>query len=75
MKLRDAKDEQLRAENKELVDLENELGLMASGQVIVTGAVYPGTRIIIGDASMVVKSAVKYCRYIREAGDVKMVGI
>lgn len=75
MKLRDAKDEQLRAESKELVDLENELGLMAAGQVVVTGEVYPGTRINIGDASMVVKSAVKYCRYIKEAGDVKMVSI
>lgn len=75
MKLRDAKNEQLRAESQEMMELENELGLMAAGQVIVTGAVYPGTRIVIGDASMVVKSAVKYCRYIREAGDVKMVGI
>ena len=75
MKLRDAKDEQLRAESKELVDLENELGLMAAGQVVVTGEVYPGTRISIGDASMVVKSAVKYCRYIKEAGDIKMVSI
>jgi len=75
MKLRDAKNEQLRTESKELVEVENELGLMAAGQVIVTGEVYPGTRIHIGETSMVVKSAVKYCRYIKEAGDVKMVSL
>ncbi len=46
-----------------------------AGQVIVTGDVYPGTKICIGDVSMVVKSAMKYCRFVKEAGDVKMVAI
>lgn len=45
------------------------------GQVIVTGSVYPGTKICIGDVSMVVKNAVKYCRFIKEAGDVKMTAL
>lgn len=45
------------------------------GQVIVTGEVYPGTKICIGDVSMVVKSGMKYCRFIKEAGDVKMAAI
>lgn len=45
------------------------------GQVIVTGGVYPGTKICIGDVSMVVKNAVKYCRFIKEAGDVKMTAL
>lgn len=46
-----------------------------TGQVIVTGDVYPGTKICIGDVSMVVKNAMKYCRFIKEGGDVKMVAI
>lgn len=75
MKLRDAKNEQLRAETKEMFDIENELGLMAAGQIIVTGEVYPGTKICIGDISTVVKSQSHYCRYIKEAGDIKMVGM
>ncbi len=75
MKLRDAKNEQLRAETKEMFDRENELGLMAAGQIIVTGEVYPGTKICIGDISTVVKSQSHYCRYIKEAGDIKMVGM
>ena len=45
------------------------------GTVIVTGDVFPGTRICIDDVSMVVKQAMKYCRFIKEAGDVKMVAI
>ncbi len=45
------------------------------GQVVVTGEVYAGTRIVIADVSMVVKSNVKYCRFIRHKGDVKMTGM
>lgn len=67
-----------------LADIENDLkGLLekfdkdapTTGQVIVTGVVYPGTKICIGDVSQVVKSELKYCRFIKEAGDVKMVAI
>lgn len=43
------------------------------GQVIVSGEVYPGTKICIGDVSTTVKNGVKYCRFIKEAGDVKIV--
>lgn len=53
----------------------NDASASNSGQVIVTGEVYPGTRICIGDVSMVVKSGMRYCRFIKEAGDVKMVAI
>lgn len=45
------------------------------GTIIVTGEVYPGTKICIGECSMVVKGAMKYCRFVKEAGDVKMAAI
>lgn len=70
---------------KKLEDAQAQLSLYAvpedgeetpsSGQVIVTGEVYPGTKICIGDVSMVVKTGMKYCRFIKEAGDVKMAAI
>lgn len=47
----------------------------SKGQVIVTGNVYPGTKICISDVSMVVKDAMKYCRFVKKDGDVKMVAI
>ena len=75
MKLRDAKNAQLQKDSEEMNQIQVELGLMASGQIIVTGEVFPGTKIVIGDTSMVVKSSVQYCRFIREEGDVKMTGM
>ena len=33
------------------------------------------TKIVIGDTSMVVKSSVQYCRFVKEDGDVKMTGM
>ncbi len=53
------------------LDAEN----INKGKVIVTGDVYPGTKVCIGDVSMVVKTEMKHCRFIKEGGDVKMVGI
>ena len=47
----------------------------SKGTVVVTGDVFPGVKICIDDVSMVVKGGVKYCRFIKQAGDVKMVGI
>lgn len=45
------------------------------GEVVVTGEVYPGTKICIGDVSSMVKTTMKYCRFVKEAGDVKMAAI
>ena len=44
----------------------------SEAMVRVKGEVYPGTRICIGDVSMVVSKTTHYCRFIRERGDVKM---
>lgn len=43
--------------------------------IIVTGEVFPGTKICIMEVSMVVKDSMKYCRFIRSQGDVKMTAI
>ncbi len=43
--------------------------------VEVSGEVYPGVRIGILDVSMVVKSSVKYCRFIRSEGEVKIAAL
>ncbi len=60
---------------QELEQYQTVLDSETQGQVIVTGDVYPGVKICIGDVSMVVKSPMKYCRFIKEAGDVKMAAI
>ena len=44
-------------------------------QIIVTGEVFPGTKICISEVSMVVKSVCQYCRFVKVRGDVKMESI
>lgn len=58
--------------NKELKELEEQAVDSADTVVRVKGMVYPGTRICIGDVSMVVQKTTHYCRFVREKGDVRM---
>ncbi len=60
---------------EELSKLQDNGDEETRGQVVVTGDVFPGTKICIGDVSMVVKSSMKYCRFVKEGGEVKMVAI
>lgn len=67
------KTEAVAAANKEIEELQKEAVGSSETAVRVKGEVYPGTRICIGDVSMVVQKTAHYCRFIRERGDVKMV--
>ena len=66
------KTEAIAAANKELEDLQKQVGNPSEAVVRVQGEVYPGTRICIGDVSMMVQKPTHYCRFVRERGDVKM---
>lgn len=66
------KSEAVAAANKEMEELQKHVGNSAETVVRVKGEVYPGTRICIGDVSMVVQKTTHYCRFVRERGDVKM---
>ncbi len=66
------KTEAIAAANQELEELQKQAGNPSKAVVRVKGEVYPGTRICIGDVSMVVQKNTHYCRFIRERGDVKM---
>lgn len=66
------KTEAIAAANKEIETLQKRMGSSSETVVRVKGEVYPGTKICIGDVSMVVQKTAHYCRFIRERGDVKM---
>lgn len=66
------KTEAVAAAGKEIAELQKNAANTAEAVVRVKGEVYPGTRICIGDVSMVVQKTSHYCRFIRERGDVKM---
>lgn len=62
----------LEKQNKEIGDLQQIFDIQRKAVVEVTGEVYPGTTIVIGDVSRVLQSSYKYCRFERVDGEVKM---
>ena len=64
--------ERLKEIQAELLLLDEQLQSQGQACVLVSGDVYEGTKVTIGDASMVLKSAATYCRFIREKGEVKV---
>ena len=66
------KTQAVAAANQEIETLQKQVGNPSEAMVRVKGEVYPGTRICIGDVSMVVQKTSHYCRFVRERGDVKM---
>lgn len=69
------KREELQQANKRIEELQELMSEGADARVTVTGTVYPGTRILISDASMVVQKEYKYCSFVKSKGDVKMTGM
>lgn len=59
----------------ELDDIKDTLTSDTISQLIVKDVVYSGTKICINDVSLTLKADYKYCRFIKDRGDVKMVAI
>lgn len=57
---------------KEIEELKVILESSSGAKIEVSGEVYTGTRVTISDVSMIVKDTVKYCRFTKEDGMVKM---
>lgn len=66
------KSESIKVYEAELQELMEQTGDIQEAQIRVRGVVYPGTKICIGDVSMVVRKNAHFCRFVRERGDVKM---
>ena len=75
VKAREQKQKEFAEANERLQTLQEMVEQQKQAQVVVTGEVFPGTKIVIGDVSMVVQSSMKYCKFVKLRGDVKMVGI
>lgn len=56
-------------------EIQETLGGAENAFVAVTDTIYPGTTLMISDASLVVQKEYKYCRFVRQDGDVKMKGL
>lgn len=66
------KTEAVETATAELEELQKGINGASDSVVRVKGIVYPGTKICMGDVSMMVQKSAQYCRFIRNRGDVKM---
>lgn len=73
--VRQEKKDRLSNIEDELEELDEILVGSDNPVVEVEDEVYPGTKICILDVSMMVKGVTKFCRFVREAGDVKMMAL
>lgn len=73
--LTDNKQKELDKCTEKLEKLQEELAIQGQAYVKVTGQVYPGTKIIIGDLSTVIQSPSSYCKYEKVRGNIKPVAI
>lgn len=55
--------------------MQEQLNSQSHAKVVVKGSVHPGTKIVIGDLSMVVQSTNHFCRFEKVQGNVKMTGM
>ena len=60
---------------QEMESLQAILDASANAKVEVSGEVFAGTKICIGDVSMVVKNSMKFCKFVKQQGDVKMTAL
>jgi uncharacterized protein (DUF342 family) len=58
--------------NLEMQELQEAMDKENKASVVITGVVHPGTKVVIGDASMSVEVDYHYCRFEKVRGDVKM---
>lgn len=57
---------------EELEQLEEVMRCEGQACVLVSENAYAGTKIAIGDASIVLRNSVKFCRFVKDRGDVKI---
>lgn len=70
--LLEQKKKELEEKSAELKELDEVFAQIKTASVQVTGEVYPGATIVIGDVSMRVNDSYKYCRFEKKGGEVKM---
>lgn len=59
----------------ELEDLKQKLESDKNAKVVIKDTVYPGTKIVISDVSKIIKESVSHCKFIKDKGDVRMMGL
>lgn len=66
---------EIKSYTKELEDLSQIMSDEKNACVSVHDTVYPGTKIVISDVSKIIKDSMSYCRFIKDRGDVRVIGM
>jgi uncharacterized protein (DUF342 family) len=69
------KKKELQNDQNKIVEIQEKLSIQNDAYVEVRGEVFPGTKIIIGELSMVVQSTNHFCKFEKVRGNVKCVGL
>ena len=64
--------DKLIADNEELEGLKERMEEGSTASVDVSGEVFQGVVITVSDVSMIIKDTVRYCRFVKEKGDVRI---
>jgi uncharacterized protein (DUF342 family) len=56
---------------KEIAEIEEKLSQSASGKIRVSGSVYPGVRVAIGNAMLYIKEETQYCTMYSDGADIR----
>lgn len=75
VKTKEQKLPELKKAKKEMEALAEVIDQQAHAQVVVQEAIYPGVKVMIGDVSMIVQKEQQYCRFVKQQGDIKVVGM
>ena len=67
------KTQEIEKNMEELNKLQDLIENKNNAQIAVSGEVYPGTKLVISEVSMVVQKPMHYCRFVKKHGDVKMI--
>lgn len=69
------KKKELQNDQDKIEEIQEKLSIQNDAFVEVRGQVFPGTKIIIGELSMVVQSTNHFCKFEKVRGNVKCVGL
>ena len=69
------KTEEIEQVNMRLERLKDLMDVQKQAEVVVSEQIYPNTTIVIGEIFRVIQQNYRYCKFIREDGEIRMVGL
>ncbi len=69
------KTDEVEQANMRLEKLRDLMDVQKQAEVVVNEQIYPNTTIVIGEINRVIQQNYRYCKFIREDGEIRMVGL